>query len=121
MARFLFVENESVPITTLSDESIPQPAHEFVKNGTLNSGTISSSWSNWYFYDRPEQLDELLNSLLTRGVRESHLKSQLLADGFLESLKKRWRSGLSNELVIKADTTNGTPINVEKHPSHHKR
>ncbi|CAH8556542.1 unnamed protein product [Schistosoma bovis] len=116
-----FRKNESVPITTLSDESIPQPAHEFVKNGTLNSGTISSSWSNWYFYDRPEQLDELLNSLLTRGVRESHLKSQLLADGFLESLKKRWRSGLSNELVIKADTTNGTPINVEKHPSHHKR
>ncbi|CAH8553271.1 unnamed protein product [Schistosoma curassoni] len=116
-----FRKNESVPITNLSDETIPQPAHDFVKNGTLNSGTISSSWSNWYFYDRPEQLDELLNSLLTRGVRESHLKSQLLADGFLESLKKRWRSGLSNELVIKADTTNGTPINVEKHPSHHKR
>ncbi|XP_018646310.1 zinc finger protein, putative [Schistosoma mansoni] len=121
LARFLFVENESVPITTLSDETIPQPAHTFVKNDTLNGNTISSSWSNWYFYDRPEQLDELLNSLLTRGVRESHLKSQLLADGFLESLKKRWKSGLSNGLVPKADTTNGTPGNIEKRPSHHKR
>ncbi|CAI2727957.1 unnamed protein product [Schistosoma spindalis] len=116
-----FRKNESVPITTLSDETIPQPAHDFVKNDTLDSGTISRSWSNWYFYDRPEQLDELLNSLLTCGVRESHLKSQLLADGFLESLKKRWKSGLSNELVIKADTTNGTLVNVEKHPSYRKR
>ncbi|CAH8503608.1 unnamed protein product [Schistosoma turkestanicum] len=117
----LVKKNESVPFTSVDDETIPQPAHTSVKNDTLNSRTISSSWSNWYFYDRPEQLDELLNSLLPSGIRESHLKSQLLADGFLESLRKRWKNSLSNELVIKADSTNDNPVNVDKPPSHHKR
>ncbi|KAH8876795.1 Tyrosine-protein kinase BAZ1B [Schistosoma japonicum] len=113
-----FKDIESVP----NYESLPQPAHTSVKNDKLSIRTISNSWSNWYFYDRPDQLDELLNSLLTRGIRESHLKSQLLADGFLESLKKRWKNSLSNKVIVNEnDTMNKTPVNLNKRPPLHKR
>ncbi|CAH8561749.1 unnamed protein product [Heterobilharzia americana] len=99
-----------------ADDTFPEPAHVAMKDDKPNSGTLSRSWSSWYFYDHPQQLDELSSSLLTSGIRESQLKNQLLTDGFLESLKKRWKCTPIDESPINAeDTTAGeTPANSVK-------
>ncbi|CAH8850715.1 unnamed protein product [Trichobilharzia szidati] len=111
------------------DEAIPEPAHLCVHNDQLKNETLlCSSWSSWYFYDRPEQLDALSNSLLSNGVRECQLKNKLLTDGFLESLKQRWKSAPSsssstgtNPVKSEDMTTNATSVDPVKSSVAQKR
>uniref|UniRef100_A0A5K3EW47 Bromodomain adjacent to zinc finger domain protein 1A n=2 Tax=Mesocestoides corti TaxID=53468 RepID=A0A5K3EW47_MESCO len=44
--------------------------------------------SRWFVFDRPDQLDALANALVERGVRESHLKKNLVQVGLLDNMKE---------------------------------
>ncbi|TPP61401.1 putative Zinc finger protein [Fasciola gigantica] len=81
------------PRSPSTESVLPSPAH--MTDG-LDNPTVHQAWSSWRVYNRPEQLDELAAALLDRGIRESSLKRQLFADGFLDAIKTKWRKFLSN-------------------------
>ncbi|KAA3670048.1 uncharacterized protein DEA37_0008236, partial [Paragonimus westermani] len=72
------------------ETALPPPANQLI-SVLSDSCKTDSCWSSWSVFDRPEHLDELAKALLEKGIRENRLKRQLFANGFLDTIKARWR------------------------------
>lgn len=68
--------------------------------------------SNWFVFDQPEELDNLADALVERGIRESQLRKNLVQSGLLGNLKELIalsRAEESNDVVIvESSSTNGS-------------
>nr|CDS31995.1 zinc finger protein [Hymenolepis microstoma] len=97
----IFVESNWAPedcrvfdsLTTENYRVASLPPPQIVANEPLSSTEPAhrfgnAAHSNWFVFDKAEELDNLSSSLAERGARESHLKKSLVQSGLLENLKE---------------------------------
>ncbi|EUB59408.1 Tyrosine-protein kinase BAZ1B [Echinococcus granulosus] len=96
----LFVESNWAPEEYHVGDSLikePSAVTSFPPSHTFPEGLGSyeivhrfgyAARSQWYVFDRPDELDALANALVERGARESQLRKNLVQSGLLDSVKE---------------------------------